>query len=582
MMIFFLLLLGTLPTQILTQQKIATNNINAGTLDEYETKVQANADSNNLTLKCFSGEIVTIPKEYLKHSNVLAQQYSKTNTIELTDTIKTQETLNQIKDALQIIHENQINPTQGLRKLLLSNAPSYFDTHIVALFTVANYLDIQPLYTIIKEHLTTMFGYEERSKTSSRYKNIVAQLPDDLQREVTSLSVKNNATLTQYILGKFTHRIIATNDHYFNMNNISPTKMGAYVVYNIHNDQAIPTLHTIDFSELGTYEFDTNPLLNVPNSKFADTPIFWSHDSSHLISMAHWKTDTFHVWDVAAKTFSEIISPSKIKRISWSPDDTLIVAACENGTVKLWDAQQRTLLYSLEGHTKAVWSAYLTKNNKKIISSGLDGAIRIWDFDKLKNTYICSNILKGHSGTVEWAQWSPDETQIVSAGADCSLRIWDTAGTLLHILAGHQGKPDWFVQISSLAWSDDGSKILSACNDQLFIWDAQSGNCLTRFLSNQGRIHSGCFINNQQIACYTMPNGWSYQGRGENKTDLHVLTFSPDNLYQLTVAEISLLEKRLTAEYMQELSGEEQALYESLPHAWHTILNKDHTAFRYE
>ena len=76
----------------------------------------------------------------------------------------------------------------------------------------------------------------------------------------------------------------------------------------------------------------------------------------------------------------------------------------------------------------------------------------------------------GHRDTVMSVAWSPDGTKIVSASIDRNLRVWDAADVGAGAITTAFGHSDW---VNSVAWSPDGTKIVSGSNDRtLKIWDA--------------------------------------------------------------------------------------------------------------
>jgi WD40 repeat protein len=81
---------------------------------------------------------------------------------------------------------------------------------------------------------------------------------------------------------------------------------------------------------------------------------------------------------------------------------------------------------------------------------------------------------QGHGAPVTSLAWSPDGTSIVSAGVDKTVQVWDvSSGKCIHSYSGH-GAP-----VSAVTWSPDSAYIASGSLDKTVrVWNAASGrNC---------------------------------------------------------------------------------------------------------
>ena len=81
-------------------------------------------------------------------------------------------------------------------------------------------------------------------------------------------------------------------------------------------------------------------------------------------------------------------------------------------------------------HDGYVYSLQFDENI--VISGSRDNTIKIWD----ANTRARLATLEGHTGSVLCLQF--DDTKIVSGSSDATIKIWDLpSGALLHTLTGH-------------------------------------------------------------------------------------------------------------------------------------------------
>lgn len=156
-------------------------------------------------------------------------------------------------------------------------------------------------------------------------------------------------------------------------------------------------------------------------------------------------------------------------------------------------AQNWAAIKTLEGHTGAVVDAAFSPDGTKIVTASWDKTARIWD----TATGRTIAILPGHS-TIEWhAVFSPDGTRVATASYDdnCA-RIWDVAtGRALVTLEHAKGVPipdgetipDIFKTpdgkmrnfVLDVAFSHDGTRVLTRASDNVRVWDAVTGRSIT-------------------------------------------------------------------------------------------------------
>ena len=76
---------------------------------------------------------------------------------------------------------------------------------------------------------------------------------------------------------------------------------------------------------------------------------------------------------------------------------------------------------TLEGHTEAVLSVAFSPDGKSLASGSGDTTVRIWDLQTETPMYTC----EGHKHWVLFVSFSPDCTKIASGGMDHNIIIWN-------------------------------------------------------------------------------------------------------------------------------------------------------------
>lgn len=64
--------------------------------------------------------------------------------------------------------------------------------------------------------------------------------------------------------------------------------------------------------------------------------------------------------------------------MDWSPDSQCLVTGNDNGQIDIWHIKTRQKISSLTGHTDFVRRVIWARSGKMIVSSSIDGTIRVW------------------------------------------------------------------------------------------------------------------------------------------------------------------------------------------------------------
>lgn len=164
-------------------------------------------------------------------------------------------------------------------------------------------------------------------------------------------------------------------------------------------------------------------------------------------------------------------------------DCKTIVSGGMEGEVRVWNyhVNYQTMVASMKEHRNRVWSIQLRSNNEQAVSCSSDGSCIIWDL----NTH--TRILCFFESTLfKQVLFHPDESQILTTGSDRKITYWGTYdGQIIRMLDGSDTG-----EINTLAITKNGDYFVSGGEDKLVkIWGYDDGQCYFHGEGHAGTIN---------------------------------------------------------------------------------------------
>lgn len=150
-------------------------------------------------------------------------------------------------------------------------------------------------------------------------------------------------------------------------------------------------------------------------------------------------------------------------------DGRMVVAGGEEGVVRVFDTESRTLLRQLTGHKRPVHVTEFAADTSHVVSGGDDATVRLWDITTGQQT----SRFDGHIDYVRALQVNPKSSEIWATGSyDHSCKLWDARMQKPSMNLKHD-QP-----IESLAFFPSGSLLVTVGGTRLNVWDLYSGGRL--------------------------------------------------------------------------------------------------------
>src|SRR5260370_9550762 len=168
-----------------------------------------------------------------------------------------------------------------------------------------------------------------------------------------------------------------------------------------------------------------------------------------------------------------------IAGVGFSPDGKMVLSSSLDGTIRLWDAaggQEIRCVGSNRWSDPSPISAgvIFPSDGRAIIFVDKHQSIREWD---LKSGFVWDTPCRfPHPFQGHLVNFSPDASQLASLGADNTILVWDVKSGKKRInLKGHSD------QVNAVVFTPDGRVLSGGADGSMRLWDLATGKELRKF-----------------------------------------------------------------------------------------------------
>jgi WD40 repeat protein/uncharacterized caspase-like protein len=245
--------------------------------------------------------------------------------------------------------------------------------------------------------------------------------------------------------------------------------------------------------------------------------------------------NTVRLWQRRNISQLDVLSADSdgVYAVAYSPDGSKIVAASGNGRVKIWH-RDGALLKTFTAHDSYIYSIAFAFNGQ-FATSGSDGAIKVWQNDKLIKT------IKSHNTDINSVSFSPDGSLIASASKDNTVKVHSLSSGQLQYTLEHAA------EVYGVNFSPDGEIIASTSTDKTIkLWRRSDGKLLQTLTGHKDWVYSATFSPDGEIIASTSTDktiklwrrsdGKLLQTLTGHKAEVYKASFSADGQ---TIASVS-------------------------------------------
>lgn len=124
-------------------------------------------------------------------------------------------------------------------------------------------------------------------------------------------------------------------------------------------------------------------------------------------------------WDHALSTTA---AHGGVFNLEFSPDGSLLLAACEKKSILMFDPLRRRLIHSIDNAHNDCVNCVRFLDQRMFATCSDDSTVALWDARNLKQRI---RTLQGHSNWVKNIEYSPKDSLLLTSGFDGSIYTWD-------------------------------------------------------------------------------------------------------------------------------------------------------------
>ncbi|MBI4781798.1 MAG: protein kinase [Oscillatoriophycideae cyanobacterium NC_groundwater_1537_Pr4_S-0.65um_50_18] len=200
----------------------------------------------------------------------------------------------------------------------------------------------------------------------------------------------------------------------------------------------------------------------------------WRLDSGELLH-------TFGGRSLWPNPWSNTGHQDRISALTFSRNGRILISGSSDGSIKLWDLANLSLISTLPGHGWEISAIALDPQGYLLASGSGDGLIQLWEPE---TDELIAN-LSEHQDRISALLIHPQKQIMISGSYDKTIRLWDLSrDQVIQTLKGHVDR------VSALAMTADGSMLVSAGWDRtLKLWDSQHWEQVRVISAHRDRIN---------------------------------------------------------------------------------------------
>jgi serine/threonine protein kinase/WD40 repeat protein/tetratricopeptide (TPR) repeat protein len=217
----------------------------------------------------------------------------------------------------------------------------------------------------------------------------------------------------------------------------------------------------------------------------------FSPQGQRLVAAAEDGTVRILDLDTAKVVAESAWHQANVNRLCFSADGRLLVSASDDGTARVWNPNTGEALSPPLCHKQWVTHAAFSFDGRLVVTGSVDGSAHVWEWETGREVFGAVE----HGGMLWSVAFSPDGKYFVTAGWNGFARLWN-ARTGQAIGRGPLKHGDG---VRQAVFSSDSLRVATASDDLTArVWSAASGEPLTLPLKHPSPVRRVAFSQDDQ------------------------------------------------------------------------------------
>ena len=171
--------------------------------------------------------------------------------------------------------------------------------------------------------------------------------------------------------------------------------------------------------------------------------------------------------------------------VAWSPDGKRLATGDVYGTVQIWDSVSLATIRTIAAHHSTILAIEFSSNSETIATAAEDNLITLW---RVTSGWKL-NTFRGNEGAPTSLAFEDQDRTLISSSVDGKVRRWHVEAVDGPDVLDHPAA------VSDVAFSADGTRLITACNDKkIRIWQVATNQLLDTIESTEIPWHAQ-FVN---------------------------------------------------------------------------------------